>query len=235
MRAKLFAIVAIVLMLVTAKVARADTIYTYISSSLNPIYVDQGQSIPPGFPLTTPDFITISFESPFTLAPSSTYDISVQPGATEIPFWIATDTRFGIALVGVNAPISLVPAPGSINGGQFNACGVTCFGGTVQTDQSGQIVQWNLLAAGAAGSPYLIFATYNNGSIGSGDLLGSAQDGSALVFDNQVNGPVGTWVVNSLNSAPLPAALPLFATGLGAMGLFGWRRKRKSTTAAAAT
>jgi hypothetical protein len=29
-------------------------------------------------------------------------------------------------------------------------------------------------------------------------------------------------------STPLPAALPLFATGLGAMGLFGWRRKRKA-------
>jgi len=27
---------------------------------------------------------------------------------------------------------------------------------------------------------------------------------------------------------PLPAALPLFATGLGAMGLFGWRRKRRA-------
>jgi hypothetical protein len=25
----------------------------------------------------------------------------------------------------------------------------------------------------------------------------------------------------------LPAALPLFATGLGALGLLGWRRKRK--------
>jgi len=27
---------------------------------------------------------------------------------------------------------------------------------------------------------------------------------------------------------PLPAALPLFATGLGVMGLLGWRRKRKA-------
>jgi PEP-CTERM motif len=26
---------------------------------------------------------------------------------------------------------------------------------------------------------------------------------------------------------PLPATLPLFATGLGALGLLGWRRKRK--------
>ena len=33
-------------------------------------------------------------------------------------------------------------------------------------------------------------------------------------------------------ATPLPAALPLFATGLGAMGLFGWRRKRKNAIAA---
>ena len=29
---------------------------------------------------------------------------------------------------------------------------------------------------------------------------------------------------------PLPGALPLFATGLGAMGLLGWRRKRKAAS-----
>jgi len=34
-------------------------------------------------------------------------------------------------------------------------------------------------------------------------------------------------------ATPLPAALPLFATGLGAMGLFGWRRKRKNIAVAA--
>ncbi len=33
---------------------------------------------------------------------------------------------------------------------------------------------------------------------------------------------------------PLPAALPLFATGLGALGLLGWRRKRKDAAALAA-
>jgi PEP-CTERM motif len=30
------------------------------------------------------------------------------------------------------------------------------------------------------------------------------------------------------STVPLPASLPLFATGLGAMGLLGWRRKRKA-------
>jgi len=32
---------------------------------------------------------------------------------------------------------------------------------------------------------------------------------------------------------PVPAALPLFATGLGALGFLSWRRKRKAATAAA--
>jgi hypothetical protein len=31
----------------------------------------------------------------------------------------------------------------------------------------------------------------------------------------------------SVSETPLPAALPLFATGLGVVGLLGWRRKRK--------
>ena len=38
-------------------------------------------------------------------------------------------------------------------------------------------------------------------------------------------------VTSDLTPTPLPAALPLFATGLGAMGLLGWRRKRKATAA----
>lgn len=34
-------------------------------------------------------------------------------------------------------------------------------------------------------------------------------------------------------TAPIPAALPLFATGLGALGLLSWRRKRKASAALA--
>ena len=30
---------------------------------------------------------------------------------------------------------------------------------------------------------------------------------------------------------PLPTTLPLFATGLGALSLLGWRRKRKAVAA----
>jgi hypothetical protein len=57
-----------------------------------------------------------------------------------------------------------------------------------------------------------------------GSLQQWAQPGT-LVLD--------AWIANyyfltgTVVETPLPAALPLFATGLGALGLLGWRRKRK--------
>ncbi len=48
-------------------------------------------------------------------------------------------------------------------------------------------------------------------------------------------GSVQETVVAGLGAAtPLPAALPLFATGLGGLGLLGWHRKRKKPAALAA-
>ena len=59
----------------------------------------------------------------------------------------------------------------------------------------------------AAGDPFVIVSTSAVGEFFNG---GVASIGGELV-------------------TPLPAALPLFATGLGALGLFAWRRKRKQT------
>jgi type VI protein secretion system component Hcp len=42
-----------------------------------------------------------------------------------------------------------------------------------------------------------------------------------------------TITFTATSATPLPAALPLFATGLGALGLLGWLRKRKSRAAVA--
>jgi hypothetical protein len=48
--------------------------------------------------------------------------------------------------------------------------------------------------------------------------------GSGCLSDAGTN---GEWA-----ATPLPAALPLFATGLGTIGLLGWRRKRKAQAVA---
>jgi hypothetical protein len=54
----------------------------------------------------------------------------------------------------------------------------------------------------------------------------SASLGSSPAFD--LSPFQLTLVASPVSSTPLPDALPLFATGLAALALFGWRRKRRS-------
>ncbi len=58
--------------------------------------------------------------------------------------------------------------------------------------------------------------------------------GSVTLPGNLGRGDVQVLAVSDLEAAPLPAALPLFATGLSGLGLLGWRRKRKNAAAIAA-
>jgi len=39
---------------------------------------------------------------------------------------------------------------------------------------------------------------------------------------------------STVSAVPIPATLPLFASGLAGLGLLGWRRKRKTSAAIAA-
>jgi hypothetical protein len=72
----------------------------------------------------------------------------------------------------------------------------------------------------------------------SPDVLNAAVSyEEAVTYDPYIgdNVFVGYWALSGSltpTPTPLPAALPLFATGLGALGLLGWRRKRKARTAA---
>ena len=63
---------------------------------------------------------------------------------------------------------------------------------------------------------------------------GSANGGdpNTLYFTDGINGEADGLFGAIQSETPLPAALPLFATGLGALGLFGWRRKRKAKAVA---
>ena len=74
----------------------------------------------------------------------------------------------------------------------------------------------------------------------AGTLLGPGgidQPAFAILNANEVGGPGNAvdWSLTNtstlVSTTPLPAALPLFASvGLGALGLIGWRRKRKQIT-----
>src|SRR5262249_25556994 len=52
------------------------------------------------------------------------------------------------------------------------------------------------------------------------NYLGPSQTCSGLII------PINTTIISLVptTTTPLPAALPLFATGLGGLGLLGWRR-----------
>ena len=54
-----------------------------------------------------------------------------------------------------------------------------------------------------------------------------------FLYDSSSNGLLGLSGQDFSATTPVPAALPLFATGLGLMGLLGWRRKRKAQAGAA--
>ena len=58
----------------------------------------------------------------------------------------------------------------------------------------------------------------------------------SFFYENGIQGDVDLQEVawfgaGTFTVTPLPAALPLFATGLGALGLLSWRRKRKAQAA----
>ena len=52
-----------------------------------------------------------------------------------------------------------------------------------------------------------------------------------FIADQNTNTSYVVADVVTASATPLPAALPLFATGLGALGLLGWRRKKKAQAA----
>ena len=96
---------------------------------------------------------------------------------------------------------------------------------------NGSIQAW--LLHGASPSFALVTPSYSLYSQGDSSIC----NGCGFGFDNIESWfPSGTFYASknqntaswSVAKTPLPAALPLFASGLGALGLLGWRRKRKA-------
>jgi hypothetical protein len=63
--------------------------------------------------------------------------------------------------------------------------------------------------------------------------LDVTETGAWLDVGGTIGIPGYVFAYSDVEATPLPAALPLLATGLGALGLLGWRRKRKNAALAA--
>ena len=96
--------------------------------------------------------------------------------------------------------------------------------------------------SGIGGTPNTVVATFiseavsalSGGTVISLLETGAIQDLGTMTFVDASGAPIDAlqyqFVSNEL-ATPLPAALPLFATGLGGLGLLGWRKKRKAAAA----
>jgi hypothetical protein len=82
-------------------------------------------------------------------------------------------------------------------------------------------------------------ANFNLGQIGSTDFttsalvatLGGQTLDQVVVADGIATAGISSGEVVELSPVSLPAALPLFVSGLVGLGLLGWRRKRKAVVA----
>jgi hypothetical protein len=115
--------------------------------------------------------------------------------------------------------------PATTTGSGFSACGLLC-----QLDDNG--LAFSVSNSNGTSGEVVIFESGNpmNTNCDTGGTF------SPVCGQNSAVDPGYTTFSASphVSATPLPAALPLFATGLGAMGLFGWRRKRKNASAIAA-
>jgi hypothetical protein len=91
-------------------------------------------------------------------------------------------------------------------------------GGSVQGAANGATLAATFLIPNEA-------VTLNSLTINGHLFGGAAGQNFQFVSNAFINQP-------TLAPVPLPGALPLFASGLGALGLLGWRRKRRAQAAA---
>jgi hypothetical protein len=167
-------------------------------------------------------------------ANANTYDVTFTGSVFDVSAQITTastlDALGGYDILSISGAVS-GPTSGAITG-LFNNPGQPSQG--TYYDASG--LGWNY--------DNILFPSSvpfdNNGplfSFGSGIFANLYSVGSTFYLS--VDNPTAYWNPGDLGTlqvsqTPIPAALPLFATGLGLVALFGWLRKRKAAALLAA-
>ena len=157
----------------------------------------------------------------FWSAPSNalTFNFSFDSGAVsgEIDGLYANGTNKSathVIIITNTSPISLGTLPSDL-------VLDTVFNNSFNVDASGQVTLMQFLVEGPTWTLCLtlLHAITNTCSNAWSAELVQYPNSSVVSATDLVITPATT---------PLPASLPLFATGLGALGLLGWRRKRKA-------
>ena len=132
-------------------------------------------------------------------------------------------TNMGVHYIGADIA-------GLIAGVQANPTAFGFTAATVMPGIEGPTTGSACVGTGSGWGQWCANTTIPNGVYATLRALDSEQ--TSLFSDNEHLSAAGQLIeanyVFGLIEAPLPATLPLFATGLGALGLLGWRRKRKA-------
>ena len=195
-------------------------------------------------------------------AQATTYYFDAGVGGTSIN--AAGQNAVGIACFGCGylSPLFVIPAGQYQPGDILDFGSVALFPGPIGYDQYGDVgFQYDYFDYSTTGPlpyyydpggtalegelnvPGTFCSTIMNPTCEAGvQAAWNAKEASPIVM--QLDFTVGTgeldiqmaWAYAGYSppTTPLPAALPLFASGIGAVGLFGWRRKRKVAAQVAA-
>jgi hypothetical protein len=148
---------------------------------------------------------------------------------------VTVDTR-GSAVNGqaytyiIPAPTTAVPNPQAIYLATVDGSGISVYdGGYLELHTPG--TSFDRSDTVAAFTEGVVYAVYMDATTSTSAGTTTASIDPIFKYPSNYSLIISAGVGNGnapLPSTPLPAALPLFATGLGALGLLGWRRKRKA-------
>jgi hypothetical protein len=211
--------------------ADASEVYSYVGNVFTSTYGAPGSgfSAPNGSPCgVSCDLVTISFTVSSPLGDN--FSGMVTPTS-----FSASDGAYSIT--SANDQIGYPWVTASFSPPYFD----------IETNASGTITNWAILLAYTAGYNYQapngfsdaitsingISIQYEANSIDGGDAWACNTECDEEMYAGESYTP-GVWSNAAVATTPLPATIPLFATGLGAMGLLSWRRMRKNAARVAA-
>jgi len=173
---------------------------------------------------------------------AATYNVADGVGSLSVNGTITTDGNIGVlsasdiqswslTISGFSSPVLLNNSNSDLN---FGGNGLTATSVGLFFDYSGSssaldfavpsssFVQWGDAGALGSNAGLNISSGNNSGSVGTFADGTSHRSGTGQIAE-----------IAEVTPTPLPATLPLFAIGLGALSWLGWHKKRKSLSMAA--